>query len=257
MSSGDTKFRQLLVELNPPMTAASTWVQVKRAVSTLPSAHLYRSLPTPAKLFSALPVHSKNNCCQQWSWCTWVVSVAPARICSGAQLHSSSQVSCASSQRQSQSYRNTGMTGAHARMHMQTLALPALRASDHAALLPLMHLTCRRQAWVDSRFDAVSEERRRELFEMYKAMLAEEAEATPQQHSRAQVWICKVHCFPYSSHLSEIAGGRGGGHPAAQHGQGLPNLLKHTSVRTGHTLFAGRGGRDLSGLRPPCSSTAW
>ena len=33
MSSGDTKFRQLLVELQPPMTAASTWVQVKRAVS--------------------------------------------------------------------------------------------------------------------------------------------------------------------------------------------------------------------------------
>lgn len=32
MSSGDTKFRQLLVELKPPITAASTWVQVKRAV---------------------------------------------------------------------------------------------------------------------------------------------------------------------------------------------------------------------------------
>ena len=39
---------------------------------------------------------------------------------------------------------------------------------------------------MDSRFDAVSEERRRELFEMYKAMLAEEAEATPQ-HSMAKV----------------------------------------------------------------------
>jgi hypothetical protein len=42
------------------------------------------------------------------------------------------------------------------------------------------------QAWVDSRFDAVSEDRRRELFEMYKGMLAEEAEATPQ-HSMAKV----------------------------------------------------------------------
>ena len=39
---------------------------------------------------------------------------------------------------------------------------------------------------MDSRFDAVSEERRRELFEMYKAMLAEEAEAAPQ-HSVAKV----------------------------------------------------------------------
>jgi hypothetical protein len=40
MSSGDTKFRQLLVELQPPMTAASTWVQVKRAVSILATAGL-------------------------------------------------------------------------------------------------------------------------------------------------------------------------------------------------------------------------
>jgi hypothetical protein len=39
MSSGDTKFRQLLVELQPPMTASSTWVQVKRAVSVRFPAH--------------------------------------------------------------------------------------------------------------------------------------------------------------------------------------------------------------------------
>lgn len=43
---------------------------------------------------------------------------------------------------------------------------------------------------MDSRFDAVSEERRRELFEMYKAMLAEEAEAAPQ-HSVAKVPMYK------------------------------------------------------------------
>jgi hypothetical protein len=43
-----------------------------------------------------------------------------------------------------------------------------------------------RQAWVDSRFDAVSEGRRRELFEMYRGMLAEEEEVT-QQHSMAKV----------------------------------------------------------------------
>lgn len=37
---------------------------------------------------------------------------------------------------------------------------------------------------MDSRFDAVSEDRRRELFEMYKSMLSEEA---PHTHSAAQV----------------------------------------------------------------------
>lgn len=36
MSSGDTKFRQLLVELKPAITANSTWVQVKRAVRVSP-----------------------------------------------------------------------------------------------------------------------------------------------------------------------------------------------------------------------------
>jgi len=35
------------------------------------------------------------------------------------------------------------------------------------------------QAWVDSRFDAVSEDRRRELFETYRAMVAEEAAPPP------------------------------------------------------------------------------
>jgi hypothetical protein len=98
---------------------------------------------------------------------------------------------------------------------------------------------CRRQAWVDSRFDAVSEERRRELFEMYKAMLAEEAEATPQQHSRAQVRIRKVRQFPYLSHLSVVAGGARGGHPAAQHGHGLPTLYSTAaSVRGTPCLLA-------------------
>lgn len=35
------------------------------------------------------------------------------------------------------------------------------------------------QAWVDSRFDAVGEDRRRELFEMYRAMVADEAALPP------------------------------------------------------------------------------
>jgi hypothetical protein len=53
MSSGDTKFRQLLVELKPPITATSTWVQVKRAVSTpcrasFGSSAGTRSKPKPA-----------------------------------------------------------------------------------------------------------------------------------------------------------------------------------------------------------------
>jgi hypothetical protein len=60
-------------------------------------------------------------------------------------------------------------------------------ATDEQALV---RVSCRCQAWVDSRFDAVSEERRRELFEMYKAMLAEEAEAAPQQHSMSKVCPC-------------------------------------------------------------------
>jgi hypothetical protein len=57
MSSGDTKFRQLLVELRPPVTAASTWVQVKRAVSGLFYWWSGCSVPAPATLLDLDAVH--------------------------------------------------------------------------------------------------------------------------------------------------------------------------------------------------------
>ena len=42
------------------------------------------------------------------------------------------------------------------------------------------------QAWVDSRYDSVTEERRQQLFEEFRSMLAEEVAAADMQHSQVR-----------------------------------------------------------------------